>query len=45
MKQILFLDNGVEKDIDDKKKSLISILDEGIDNYILTDDNYKKKIL
>ena len=28
-----------------KKKSLISILDEGIDNYILTDDNYKKKIL
>ena len=38
LKQILFLDNDVEKDIDDKKKSLISILDEGI-------DNYKKKIL
>ena len=44
LKQILFLPNDLEKDIDDKK-SLLSILDKDTDNYVITDDNYKKMLL
>ena len=41
LKQILYLPNDLEKDINDKK-SLLSILDLGTDNYVIIDDNYKK---
>jgi len=42
LKQILYLPNDLEKDIGDKK-SLLSILEKGItDNYVITEDNYKK---
>ena len=44
LKQILYLPNDLEKDINDKK-SLLSILDLGTDNYVIIDDNYKKMIL
>ena len=45
LKQILYLPNDLEKDIDDKK-SLLSILEKGItDNYVITEDNYKKMVL
>ena len=45
LKQVLHLPNDVEKDIDDKK-SLLSILEKGsIDNYVITEDNYKKMVL
>jgi hypothetical protein len=47
LKQILYLPNDLEKDIEDDKKSLLksllSILEKGItDNYVITEDNYKK---
>ena len=45
LKKILYLPNDIEKKIDDKK-SLLSILEEGsTDNYVITEDNYKKMIL
>lgn len=44
LKKILNLPKDLENDIDGKK-SWISILGEGTDNYILTDDNNKKMIL
>ena len=44
LKKILYLDNDVEKDKGDKK-SLINILELGISNYVITEDNYKKMIL
>ena len=44
LKQILYLDNDIEKDIGNKK-SLLSILKIGIDNYVITEDNYKKMVL
>lgn len=45
LKQILYLPNYLEKNIDGKK-SLLSIIDEGsTDNYVITEDNYKKMIL
>ena len=44
LKQILYLENDLEKDIGNKK-SLLSILNIGIDNYVITEDNYKKMVL
>ena len=45
LKDVLNLDNDVEKNIEDKK-SLLSILEKGeTDNYVITDDNYKKMVL
>ena len=44
LKQILYIPNDLEKDIDGKK-SLLSILDEGTDNYVITEDNYIKMVL
>ena len=45
LKNILYLPNDLEKDIDNNK-SLLSILEKGsTDNYVITDDNYKKMIL
>ena len=44
LKNILNLPNDLEKDIGDKK-SLLSILNIGTDNYVITDDNYKKMVL
>ena len=44
LKNILNLPNDLEKDIKDLK-SLISILNIGSDNYVITEDNYKKMIL
>ena len=45
LKKILNLPNDLEKNIGDKK-SLLSILENGsTDNYVITDDNYKKMIL
>ena len=44
LKKILYLDNEVEEDKDDKK-SLISILNLGNSNYVITEDNYKKMVL
>ena len=45
LKDVLNLDNDVEKNIDDKK-SLLSILEKGeTDNYVITEDNYKKMLL
>ena len=41
LKQILNLPNEVKKDIDGNK-SLLSILSKGTDNYVITEDNYKK---
>ena len=44
LKQVLYLPNDIEEDIGDKK-SLFSILDLDTDNYVITEDNYKKMIL
>ena len=44
LKQILYLENDLEKDIGDKK-SLLSILDSDNINYVITEDNYKKMVL
>ena len=44
LKFILNLPNDLIEDKEDKK-SLLSILNIGIDNYVITDDNYKKMIL
>ena len=45
LKKILYLPNDLEKDIGNNK-SLLSILEKGsTDNYVITDDNYKKMIL
>jgi len=44
LKKILYLDNEVEEN-KGNKKSLISILDKDTDNYIITEDNYKKMVL
>jgi len=44
IKRALNLPNEVEKDYKDKK-SLISILNYKTDNYVITDDNFKKMIL
>ena len=44
LKEVLQLENDLEKDINGKK-SLTSILAEGTDNYVITDDNYKKMVL
>ena len=44
LKNILNLPNDLVKDIGDKK-SLLSILNIGIDNYVITEDNYKKMVL
>ena len=44
LKQILHLENDLENDIGNKK-SLMSILKIGIDNYVITEDNYKKMVL
>ena len=45
LKQILYLPNDIEDD-KDGFKSLLSILKEGsTDNYVITEDNYKKMIL
>ena len=44
LKKILYLDNDVEEDKGDKK-SLISILEIGTSNYVITEDNYKKMVL
>ena len=49
LKQILSLPNDLEKDIevkkDEKLLSLLTILDKDTDNYVITDDNYKKMLL
>ena len=44
LKEVLYLPNDVEKDEGDKK-SLISILNNKFDNFIITEDNFKKMIL
>jgi len=44
LKNILNLPNDLDKD-KGNLKSLISILDIGSDNYVITEDNYKKMIL
>ena len=44
LKQILHLENDLEKDEGDKK-SLLSILDQDKNNYVITEDNYKKMVL
>ena len=44
LKSILNIPNDLVKDEGDKK-SLISILNIGIDNYVITEDNYKKMVL
>ena len=44
MKEILELPNEVEKNVGDKK-SLLSILDYQSENYVITNDNFKKMIL
>ena len=44
LKQILYIENDLEKDIGDKK-SLLSILDSDNINYVITEDNYKKMVL
>ena len=43
-KQLLNLPNDLENDMDNNR-SLLSILGQGIYNYVITDDNYKKMIL
>ena len=49
LKKILCLPNDLEKDIAVTKDkillSLLSILDKDTDNYVITDDNYKKMLL
>ena len=40
----MYLENDLEKNIGDKI-SLLSILDIGTENYVITDDNYKKMVL
>jgi hypothetical protein len=42
LKQMLDLPNEVDKDVEDKK-SLLSILNLDTENYVITDDNYKKR--
>ena len=44
LKDILNLPNKVDK-AEGYKKSLLSILNIGIDNYVITEDNYKKMVL
>ena len=44
LKSILNIPNDLVKNVEDKK-SLLSILDIGIDNYVITEDNYKKMVL
>jgi len=44
IKKVLNLPNDIEKDIGNKK-SLISILNYKTDNYVITEDNFKKMIL
>ena len=44
LKQVLNLPNDVEQDIGDQK-SLLSILDYQSDNYVITNDNFKKMVL
>jgi len=44
LKQILFLENDLEKD-KENKKSLLSILDSDNINYVITEDTYKKMLL
>ena len=43
IKEILDIPNDVEKDIEDKK-SLLSILNYRTDNYVITNDNFKKMV-
>ena len=43
LKQMLDLPNEVDKNVEDKK-SLLYILNLDTDNYVITDDNYKKMI-
>jgi energy-coupling factor transporter ATP-binding protein EcfA2 len=44
LKKILYIPNEVDKEVG-KKKSLVSILNIGTDNYVITEDNYKKMVL
>ena len=44
LKQILCLENDLEKD-EGNRKSLLSILDSDNTNYVITDDTYKKMLL
>ena len=44
LKKMLYITNEVDKDVNDKK-SLVSILNIGTDNYVITEDNYKKMVL
>ena len=44
LKEILYLPNHLVEDVG-KYKSLISILAKDTDNYVITEDNYKKMIL
>ena len=44
LKYILNFPNYLERDEGDKR-SLISILNIGTDNYVITEDNYKKMVL
>jgi len=44
LKHVLYLPNDLEKNIGDKN-SLFSILNLDTDNYVITEDNYKKMIL
>ena len=44
LKQILYLENDLEKD-EGNKKSLLSILDSDNINYVITEDTYKKMLL
>ena len=44
LKQILYLENELEND-KGNNKSLLSILNLNTDNYVITEDNYKKMLL
>ena len=44
IKKVLFLPNDIEKDLGDKK-SLKSILNYKTENFVITEDNFKKMIL
>ena len=44
LKKILSLPNELDKNIDDKK-SLLSIIEDKDNNYVITNDNFKKMIL
>jgi len=44
LKQILYLENDLEKD-EGNRKSLLSILDSDNLNYVITEDTYKKMLL